>query len=163
MPTFVGLDVHLRTCHATMMNEQREILRQEKFPNKQRELGIFKCIDDAKATMEVCYCWQPVYELLESMGYEVKLAHPMKTCIIVEARIKTDAVNTEALARLLSTNLLPTSYVPPKELRELRELIRLRTTWCKNRQCLRTRFGWSLQSEGSDSRRIPSPNEEPRS
>lgn len=78
MPTFVGLDVHLRTCHATMMNEQGEILRQEKFPNEWRELErIFKGIDDAKVAMEACYCWQPVYELLESMGHEVKLAHPM--------------------------------------------------------------------------------------
>jgi transposase len=60
---------------------------------------LFKSIDDAKIAMEACYCWQPVYELLESMGYEVKLAHPMKMRIIAEARIKTDALDSEALAQ----------------------------------------------------------------
>ena len=45
MPTFVGLDMHLRTCHVTVMNEQGDILRQEKFPNERRELErIFKGI-----------------------------------------------------------------------------------------------------------------------
>jgi len=55
MPTFVGLDVHLRTCHATVMNEQ-----DEKFLNERREFErIFKDIDDAKVAMEACYYWQP--------------------------------------------------------------------------------------------------------
>jgi transposase len=98
------------------MNEHGEILKQEKFPNERRELErIFKDIDDTKIAMEACYCWQPVYELLESMGHEVKLAHPMRTRIIAEAKIKTDALDSEALAHLLRANLLPTSYVPPKE------------------------------------------------
>ena len=38
MPTFVGLDVHLRTCHATVMDERGKILKQEKFPNERLEL-----------------------------------------------------------------------------------------------------------------------------
>jgi predicted NBD/HSP70 family sugar kinase len=38
MPKYVGLDVHLRNCHATVMNEHGEILKQEKFPNERREL-----------------------------------------------------------------------------------------------------------------------------
>lgn len=37
MPTFVGLDVHMRTCHVTVMDERGEILRQEKFPNERGE------------------------------------------------------------------------------------------------------------------------------
>jgi predicted NBD/HSP70 family sugar kinase len=31
MPLYVGLDVHLKTCYATAMNERGEILKQEKF------------------------------------------------------------------------------------------------------------------------------------
>jgi transposase len=144
MPTYVGLDVHLRTCHATVMNEHGEILKQEKFPNERTELErIFKNIDDAKVAMEACYCWQPVYELLESMDHEVKLAHPMRTRIIAEAKIKTDALDSEALAHLLRANLLPTSYVPPKELRELRDLVRLRTYLVRER----TRFKNKIRAE----------------
>jgi transposase len=144
MATYVGLDVHLRTCHATLMDEQGKILRQEKFLNERLELErVLKGIDDAKVAMEACYCWQPVYEFLEEKGFEVKLAHPMKTRIIAEAKIKTDAIDSEALAHLLRANLLPTSYVPPKELRELRELVRLRTYLVHER----TRFKNKIRAE----------------
>ena len=54
-----------------------------------------------------------------SGGFEVKLAHPLKTKIIAEAKIKTDATDSKALAQLLRADLLPESYVPPKEIREL--------------------------------------------
>jgi hypothetical protein len=35
----MGLDVHLRTCHATVMDEHGRILKQEKFPNERLEFG----------------------------------------------------------------------------------------------------------------------------
>lgn len=140
MATFVGLDVHLRTVHVTAMNERGEILLQEKFQNEREEFErIFKDIDDAKVAMEAGYCWQPIYELLEGKGYEVKLAHPTKT----KARIKTDTIDSEALAHLLRMDYLPTSYVPLKEIRELRELVRLRTYLVRER----TRFKNKIHAE----------------
>jgi transposase len=141
---YAGLDVHKQTCHATVMDERGRIVRQERFPNKREEYRrFFSDIGKAKVAMEASYCWQPLYELLESMGYEVKLAHPMKTRIIAEAKIKTDAKDSEALAHLLRTNLLPTSYVPPKEIRELRELVWLRV--CLVRE--QTRFKNKIRAE----------------
>jgi transposase len=90
------------------MNERGRIVRQEKFLNRRDEYRrFFSEIGKAKIAMNASYCWQPPYELLESVGYEVKLAHPMKTGIIAEARIKTDAKDSEALAHLLRTNLPP--------------------------------------------------------
>ncbi len=141
---YVGLDVHKRTCHATVMDEQGNIEKQEKFLNKREEYGrLFSSIRDAKVAMEASLCWQPVYEMLEGLGYEVKLSHPMKTRIIAEAKIKTDAKDSEALAHLLRTNLLPTSYVPPKDVRELRELVRLRTYLVRTQ----TRFKNKIRAE----------------
>lgn len=82
MAQYVGIDVHKQICHATVMSERGEILRQEKFWNEREELErFFESIDDAKVAMEACYCWQPVYEQLEQMGYDVKLAHPTKSFI----------------------------------------------------------------------------------
>lgn len=149
MATYIGLDVHLRTCHATVMDEHGRILKQEKFPNERLEFErIFKGIDDAKVAMEACYCWQPIYEILESKGYEVKLAHPAKTRIIAEAKIKTDATDSEALAHLLRSDLLPTSYVPPNEIRELRELIRLRTYLVRERTKFKNKIRAELAKRG---------------
>ena len=144
MAKYVGMDVHKQTCHATVMDEQGNVIKQEKFRNEPEEFErILEGIDDAKIAMEASCCWQPAYELLEDMDYEVKLAHPMKTRLIAEAKIKTDAGDSEALAHLLRTNLLPTSYVPPKRVRELRDLVRLRTYLVRER----ARFKHKIRSE----------------
>ena len=102
MPKYVGLDVHKRTCHATVIDERGIVIKQKKFLNRPKELErFFDDIGNAKVAMEAGYSWQPVYERLESKGYEVKLAHPFKTRIIADAKIKTDASDSEALAQLL--------------------------------------------------------------
>ena len=143
------MDVHLRTCHATVMDDQGTILKQENLPNEKQELERFlESIGDAKVAMEACYCWQPVYEILESRGYEVKLAHPLKTRLIAEAKIKTDAVDSEALAHLLRADLLPTSYVPPREIRDMRELVRLRTYLVRERAKLKSKIRAELAKRG---------------
>jgi transposase len=128
MPMYVGLDVHKGTCHATVIDESGKIVKEARFRNLRTEFEyFFKGIGDAKVAMEASYCYQPVYELLEWLGYEVKLSHPKKTRAIAETKIKTDAKDSEVLAQLLMLDWLPTSYVPPMEIRELRDLVRLRT------------------------------------
>jgi transposase len=141
---YAGLDVHKQTCHATVMDGHGRVVRQEKFPNKRDEYRrFFSNVRIAKVAMEAGPCWQPVYELLEGMGHEVKLAHPTKTRIIAEAKIKTDAKDSEALAHLLRANLLPTSYVPPREIRDIRELVRLRVYLVREQ----TRFKNKIRAE----------------
>lgn len=54
------------------------------------------------------------------------MAHPLKTKMIAEAKIKTDKIDAKTLAELLRGDFLPTSYVTPKEIRELRHLVRHR-------------------------------------
>ena len=149
MPIYVGLDVHLNTYHATVMDEHGQILMQEKFSNQPEELErILKGIGDAKVALEACYCWQPIYDFLESRGYEVVLAHPTKTRIIAEAKVKTDALDSERLSHLLRSDLLPTSYVPPKEIRELRELVRLRTYLVRERAKFKVKIRAELAKRG---------------
>lgn len=67
--------------------------------------------------------WRPVYELLED-GFEMILgnAHHIKT---VPGR-KTDVKDSEWLAELARHGLIAKSFVPPKPLRRLRELLRYR-------------------------------------
>ena len=64
-----------------------------------------------------------VYDLLEPLVGEVLVANPIKVKQIACARVKTDKKDTFILARLLAANLVPTVWVPPKHVRELRQLI----------------------------------------
>ena len=121
---YVGLDVHKEKVHGTVMSERGRVLKAGKFPNTPEGFKeFFKSIDDAEIAMEAGYGWQPPYELLEEMGFRVKLAHPYETRTITKSRIKTDATDSEKLAQLSRTGFLPEAYVPPKHVRRLRELL----------------------------------------
>lgn len=100
--TYVGLDVHEAECHATIMNEDGEILDQEEIPNDLMALKLLSNrIGDAQVAIEASYSWQPAYERLEELAHDVKVAHPCKTRIIAEAKIKSDRTDSGALAHLL--------------------------------------------------------------
>jgi transposase len=68
--------------------------------------------------------WKPIFNLLEG-GFEVSLvnAHHIKQ---VPGR-KTDVKDAEWIAQLLQYGLLAPSFIPPPEIRELRDLTRQRT------------------------------------
>jgi len=70
--------------------------------------------------MEASSTWTHIYDLLDELGIEVCLAHPLQTKAIASAKIKTDRISAETLAQLLRADLIPTAYVPSKEIRELR-------------------------------------------
>jgi transposase len=123
----VGLDVHKKYIDGTVLDERGRVVKRGKFDyTKEGFKEFFQGIGKAKVAMEAGYCWQPAYELLEDLEHEVSLAHPLKTRLIADVKIKTDAKASEALAQLLMMGWLPTSYVPPEDIRRLRELTRLR-------------------------------------
>ena len=68
---------------------------------------------------------------------------------------QTDTRDSEALAHLLRANLLPASYVPPKEVRELRELVRLRTYLVRERVRFKNRTRAELAKRGIRSLKNP--------
>lgn len=127
MTIYAGLDIHKKKCHGVIMEEDGEILEDEEFENSL--LGVkefFRGYECAQVVIEASYSWRPTYERLEEMGLEVKLAHPHKVRAIAEAKIKTDSIDARTLAHLLRADLIPESYIPRKEIRELRDKTRLR-------------------------------------
>lgn len=87
---------------------------------------FFKKYTNAQIAVESTMNWIPFYENLESLGCQVVLSNPLQTKAIASARIKNDKVDSKVLADLLRTNLLPTAYIQPKDIRDLKELVRQR-------------------------------------
>ncbi len=73
------------------------------------------------------------YEALEKEQIHVTLSNPLKTRAIAEARIKTDKIDARLLAHLLRANLVAESYVPDKQTRARRALLRHRASIVKTR------------------------------
>jgi len=79
-----------------------------------------------RVVLEATRNWGLIYDWLEEILDDVALAHPLKVRAIAEARIKTDKISADILCDLLRSNLLPEAYVPGKETREAKNVLRQR-------------------------------------
>ena len=130
MDVIVGLDLHMKNTHGTIMKMNGEIVKQEKFRTRKEYLGRFLegVPRGSKVALEsLGFCW-PWIDFLEELGFEVLLANPVKVKSRAED-VKTDKVDSELLAHLTRVDWLPTSYVPSRELRWLRSLLRHSLKW----------------------------------
>ena len=71
----VGLDVYKRYIYGTVLDGQGRAVKRGKFPYEAEAIeAFFHDIREAEIAIEAGYCWQPIYELLVSLGYQVHLA-----------------------------------------------------------------------------------------
>jgi transposase len=129
---YTGLDLHKSFSYITTMNDKGEIVGQKKLPSNGEVVEFLKEFDDTmEVAIEATPSWYWLYDHLEDEGFNVKLSHPLKTKAIAYAKVKTDKVDSATLAHLLRSNLLPLSYVPEKQVRLNRELLRYRASLVK--------------------------------
>jgi transposase len=146
-----GLDVHKKTVTACIITPnqkggtKREIRTFETHTNSLLNmldwLLSFGCTHVAmESTGEY---WRPVYNILES-SLEVMLvnAHHVKN---VPGR-KTDVKDSQWLAELLQHGLLRPSFIPPLPQRDLRDLVRHRNNFVRERSNLVNRIQKVLEA-----------------
>jgi len=144
---YVGLDVHKKTCYGTVMTHDGKVLKRGQSPNDVESLEEFmEGLKETSVAMEAGYCWQPLYDWLEEAGHDIRLAHPKE--VKTKAKKKTDKVDSEALAHLLRADLLPESYVPPRETRVIRDLVRRLSFLVGIRTMLKNRVHSELAKRG---------------
>jgi transposase len=90
--------------------------------------------------VEGCTGWRYVVEEIEAAGLEAHLAEPADTQAARgrKRRAKTDRTDARLLRELLVAGELPASWIPPTQVLEWRERVRLyvslvnqRTVWCQ--------------------------------
>ncbi len=128
---YIGMDIHKQFTVAVVKNEVGEEIGNEKFDNSKDNFKRFLspyAPEETKIVMESTSVWELIYDMIEDLKFSIKLANPTKTRAIAEARIKTDKVDADTLCDLLRLNAVAESYIPSKEVRELRDIIRTRKT-----------------------------------
>jgi transposase len=105
---WVGVDLHRRRSQIAIIDEHGELTLSRRIIN---DPGTFTELlgasDGTHVALEAAYGWEWLADLMEEAGYDVHLAHPLRTRAIAAARVKTDAVDAKTLAHLLRTGLLP--------------------------------------------------------
>ncbi|MBC7342927.1 MAG: IS110 family transposase [Clostridia bacterium] len=117
-------------------------IRRFRFPNEKKEWKRFaKELDgNCKVALEATGNASMIYDILAGHGAQAVVVNPMRTRAIAEARIKTDKVDAEILARLLAADFVCASWVAPKEERELRTLLQHRAALKKQVVSLKNRI-----------------------
>lgn len=146
-----GLDVHQATVVACLLvgsANQRPRKEIRSFGTKTRELMELRdwlrengCTHVAMEATGIY--WKPVHAVLED-DFEVVVgnAHHIKN---VPGR-KTDVKDSEWIADLLRHGLIAKSFVPPKPIRELRDLLRYRRKLVESRSAERNRLQKLLET-----------------
>ena len=129
---YIGIDVHLKKCMATIKGNNRSIIKQMPFENTTEGISDFIRMVNRKYQPALAVCestgnyWILSYDMLTAAGIEIKLANPKNTKIIAQAKLKDDKVDSEVLADLLRSDMIAESFVPDNRYRDMRALVRAR-------------------------------------
>ncbi len=120
----IGVDHHKRFSQLAILTETGEVI-ERRVPHEEPGLrATFASLPGpCKIAFESNGCWYWFVDLLEGVGHEVVMANPKQVKAIASARLKNDRVDAKMLAHLLRTDLLPTVWIPPRAVRESRELL----------------------------------------
>src|SRR4030067_1444578 len=127
---YIGLDLHKRSIFATVLDGDGNILSKANIGSKKGDLSHYLkrqgSGNDLSVAIEASYNWLYYFRILESLTDNITVAHPLKTRIIGEAKIKTDKIDSAALAYMLKADMLPAAYVPSRATMENKLLLRAR-------------------------------------
>jgi transposase len=128
-PDAVGIDVHSNK-HTVCVPADRDLEPVREFGANTADLGeivvwLKQCVIKTVALESTGVYWIPLFELLESEGFEVHLVEPgqLSRC---GARPKTDVLDAQWIQRLHSYGLLRGSFRPPDAVLALRAYWRQR-------------------------------------
>lgn len=142
MEYYVGVDHHKKFSYMAVMDEKGTVVKEGKVVNSKEAVKQFfdnRFNGNASGVLEAGRNWTVMHDWLEELLGEVKLAHPKKVKAIAEAKIKTDKIDANILAHLLRCDLVPEAYVPDKQTRIVKNILRQRmflvkiSTMVKNR------------------------------
>jgi hypothetical protein len=125
-----AIDLHKRVLQlATMREDGQEVLQEARMPACRDALTAYLLQWPGfrhRVVAETTGSWYWVDDLLREHGAALTLAHATKVEAITGAKVKTDHADARTLLTMLRLDMVPEAHVISPELRELRDLLRMR-------------------------------------
>lgn len=140
---YVGVDYHKRYSVATVLNETGTMLARRRLDNRLeafRELLEPYDKAEVEAVVEATRSWGIPVDILEQLADRVILANPGEVKLIAKGRIRTDKVDSLALARLLRLDEIPEAYLRSRANREQQLILRVRCFFVQLRTRVKNRI-----------------------
>lgn len=140
---YAGVDLHKKYSFITVMDRDGNIIEQTKVNTDDEETkDFFQKYSDYRLEIafESTFNWYWFFDLIEKRSRSLYLSNPLKTKMIASAKIKTDKIDSKVIADLLRTNFLPIVYIPDKQTREYKELVRQQIFLTRQKTKLKNRI-----------------------
>ena len=145
-----GLDVHQKEIVVCVLmgSSDEELMKEVRtFPTMTKNLyEMLRWLEELRIThiaMESTgIYWKPVFNILEDY-FDITLANAQRIKNVPGR--KTDVADAEWIAKLLRYGLIEKSFVPPADIRELRDLTRLRKKWIGDMTAEKNRIQKTLE------------------
>ena len=147
MEQFIGCDAHKNFSVFVAVNEKGqagEALRVEHDRQQYREF-LARLPPYSAIAVEASGSYSWLVDEMERSGHQPKLCNPLEAKRRMGLTHKTDKLDARGLAILLRNGTLPEVWIPPSELRDQRELLRLRIFLVRLRTRVKNRIHGTLK------------------
>ena len=146
MEQFIGCDAHKKFSMFIAMNEQGEYGRAIRVSHDREAFRTFLEVlpSGSQIALETSGSYYWMVDEFERAGHQAHLAHALTAKRRMEGRHKTDERDARGLAMLLRNGTLPEVWIPPGELRDQREMFRLRMCLVETRAQVKNRIHGAL-------------------
>jgi transposase len=142
MSEYIAFDSHKRYTWVDRQDHstgEARCHRLEHAPGAVREY-LSGCEPGTAVAVEATGNWYWIIDEIEQAGLQPRLVHPRKAKLMMGQINKTDKLDAQGLNRLQRNGTLPTVWIPPGPLRDLRELTRTRLVLVAQRTRLKNRL-----------------------
>jgi transposase len=150
MEDYIAFDSHKRYTWVEHEEANTRKIRQyrlEHAPGAIRQ-ALAGCAPGTAVAIEATANWYWITEEIEQAGCVPRLVHPRKAKLMMGQMNKTDKLDAHGMNVLQRNGTLPTVWIPPGRLRELRELTRTRVVLVGQRTRWKNRISATLAKWG---------------
>jgi transposase len=148
---YIGWDVHKNKISGATLNSKGGILNESDFEHSLHGARNYLegyPLEHTHIVMESSSHIYILYDYLVEKGYDVKIAHAKEMHRITKSAKKNDKRDALQLAKHLLANDIPESYIPSKEIRKKRAILRTRIEFMQERTRIKNKIQTILQKEG---------------
>jgi len=146
-----GIDLHSKQMYVCIMDREGAVrvhqnIRGNDFGHFLKLAGPYR--HDLTVVCECTFNWYWLADACFAAGIKFVLAHALYLAHIHGGKNKNDRIDSEKLAHLLRTNLIPPAYVYPAERRPMRALLRQRMSYVWRRAEVLAHVSTKQSAEG---------------
>lgn len=147
-----GIDLHSRCMYVCVMDDKGNKLIHQNI--KENDFDYFlKIVEpyhhDLTVACESTFNWYWLCDACFEAKIEFVLGHALYMKAIHGGKTKNDKIDSEKIAHLLRTNMLPEAYAYPAEKRAIRTLLRQRNHYVWKRASLLANLSVGVMKEGN--------------